>query len=141
MPVHTLITLAAILLAGCNGAATVNAQAAAEASLPVELELRFDKVRQVQDLSLRLLRIDDSRCPIGLTCVWAGQMVAAIAVTRNDGSEAEVELLTRVGREPAVSSALGYDFRLLSVEPHPKDNVTISRSEQILQLMISSPGS
>jgi len=129
------------MLVGCNAATPVNAEASATpaASTPVELELQFDEVQDFQDLHLRLLSIEDSRCATGLACVWAGQMLAVIAVSRGDDAEVEVNLRTRVGSEPEVANAFGYEFSLLSLVPHPKNNVTISRSEQSLRLMINKP--
>ncbi|MEQ8205652.1 MAG: hypothetical protein RIA65_05715 [Woeseia sp.] len=141
MPTQTLLLLLTVMLAGCNGATVVNAEtsvtATAAASSPAELELRFDEAEDYRDLRLRLLTIEDSRCATGLTCVWAGQMLAVIAVSRGADAEVEVSLRTRVGSEPEVASALGYEFSLLSLVPHPKNNVTINRSEQALRLMIN----
>lgn len=140
MRTQPFLMLLAVLIAGCNGATVVNAEApAAAASVPVELELRFDEALDYRDLRLRLLAVEDSRCATGLTCVWAGQMLAVIAVSRGNAAEEEVSLRTRVGSEPEVTSAFGYEFSLLSLVPHPKNNMTISRSEQTLRLMINKP--
>ncbi|ANO51168.1 hypothetical protein [Woeseia oceani] len=140
MSSQILLTLIAVLLAGCNGATAVNSEVAATtstANTPAVLELRFDETQHYQGLRLHLLKIEDSRCPTGLTCVWAGQMLAVISVARGTDDAIEVSLRTRVGSEPELSTALGYEFSLLSLEPHPKNNVTISRSEQSLRLMIN----
>ena len=135
----SLIFVVALAAAGCNAAAPVNAALIAESNTPGEVVLRFDTLVQYRDLGLRWLKLEDSRCAIGLTCVWAGQMLAVVEVSREGDATVEINLRTMVGREPEVSTAFGYEFRLVDVEPHPKNNVTISRSEQQLKLMVSLP--
>lgn len=135
---QTMILVFALAVAGCGGAAPVSAEMPQGIGTAGEVVLRFDAPVQYRDLELRWLKLEDSRCAIGLACVWAGQMLAVLAVSRDGGAAVELNLRTQVGREPEISTAFGYEFSLVDVEPHPKNNVTISRSEQRLRLLVSS---
>lgn len=67
--------------------------------------LTFDKV------------IEDSRCPSGTDCPWAGRFIAGMTMKRradNSVRAFEVELDKPV-------SVLGYSVQLSDVRPHPKD--------------------
>lgn len=103
------------------------------------IELRYDETAAFRDLEMRWLDLQDSRCPIGVTCVWAGQMIATVEVVHNTQGTTQVELLRLVGREPEVSYAFDYDLRLLDVSPHPKENVTPDRGEYVMQIEITTP--
>ena len=109
------------------------------AEVPTVIELRYDKTVNYQELTLRWLTLEDSRCPIGITCVWAGQMLATVEIAESDEAPLEVELLRRAGREPVVTQAFGYALRLLGVEPHPKDGVTPARSNYVMRVEIARP--
>jgi hypothetical protein len=143
-----MLALAAPLSA-CTGGATTGAdpgvgavsvtQNPASAAAPTVIALRYDKTVEYGELELRWRALEDSRCPIGVTCVWAGQMLATIEIAKRDEAPLEVELLRRTGREPVVSRAFGYELRLLEVEPHPKENVTPSRGDYVMRIEIASP--
>lgn len=103
------------------------------------MALKYDETVAYRDIQLRWLALEDSRCPIGVTCVWAGQTVVTLAVTRDDASPLELSLLTRAMRPPEASSAFGYELRLLGVDPHPREGVTPARGDYTARLEISSP--
>ena len=103
------------------------------------IELRFDETVVYQNLKLRWLRLDDSRCPIGITCVWEGQIVAAVEVARDAEDSVELELRLRVGIEPETSRAFDHELVLQEVAPHPKDGVTPERSDYVARIEIFDP--
>lgn len=130
----TLILMTGLLLA-CNGAGTVNAEAVVPGQLPARLGLQFDTTVTWADLELRWLDFEDSRCAIGVTCVWAGRMAATVEIRR--GTERrEIRLSNNLKAEPPAASAFGYAFRLLGMEPHPKQGVEVSRSARTLEIGI-----
>ncbi len=150
-----LLILLALILSGCNGSgpvnaatsvagdnpgpATINSESAGAAAVSddaTELTLRLDELIAYRDLKIRWLEIEDSRCAIGVTCVWAGQMGATLEITQGTKSPVEVKLLTRVGREPEVTEVAGYALSLLEITPHPKQNVTPQRNAHTLRLGI-----
>ena len=119
-----------------SGTARALGAASPDADETAVVELRYDETIAYRDLEMRWLDLQDSRCPIGVTCVWAGQMIATVEVVHITQGTIQVELLRRAGREPEVSYAFDYDLRLLDVRPHPKENVTPDRSEYVMHIEI-----
>ncbi len=55
--------------------------AACSSSVLSESSLVVGEVKQVAGLRLSLLNIvEDSRCPVGVQCIWAGRVVANVSV-------------------------------------------------------------
>jgi len=68
--------------------------------------------------------IEDSRCPVDVNCVWAGN--AKIKLRFSKGSDEEVvELNTTL--KPQTIQFGGYRFKLAGLTPRPRSNVRISR--------------
>lgn len=105
----------------------------------VEIELRFDETVEYQDLELSWLELEDTRCPIGVTCVWEGQIVATVEVARGEEESVELELVLQAGIEPEISRASNYELLMKGVDPHPKDGVTPERSDYVLRIEIAKP--
>jgi hypothetical protein len=59
--------------------------------------------------------LEDSRCPAGVTCVWAGRARVRIEVQRGNGRPASIELATTP--EANVANAGGVTWELQDVEP------------------------
>ncbi len=77
---------------------------------------------------------EDSRCPEGVNCIWAGN--AKIAVRLQKGkSTASLELNT--GVDPKRSSYLGYEVGLVALRPYPKMNTTIDNKGYVATLIVS----
>lgn len=147
MSLSKIIFVLATTLAGCaaatepgsgvsSGAANPPAQIGATQPSSV-IELKYDETANHEDLSFRWLTLNDSRCPTGITCVWAGQMIATIEVVHAAQEKLEVQLLRRAGREPEVLNAFGYELRLKEVFPHPKKNITPDRRDYVMRFDIS----
>jgi hypothetical protein len=143
----SIILVLAAAVCGCGGgtptapeqsSGTAGALGAAspDASETATVELRYDETIAFRDLEMRWLDLQDSRCPIGVTCVWAGQMIATVEVVHITQGTTQVELLRRAGREPEVSYAFDYDLRLLDVSPHPKENVTPDRGDYVMHIEV-----
>lgn len=176
---RTAFVLLVFLLAGCRGSAPPDASALPDSPLPRSdasaipreptseptaehdeaeasgtVALRFDETVRHRDLDLRLIALNDSRCPLGAQCFWEGQVVATIEVSRRDGgveveaaeesgarSEAvaaaeTLELVLRSGHDQGGKVAAGSELRLTSVEPHPKEGVTPERSAHVVTVEI-----
>jgi hypothetical protein len=92
------------------------------------------QIVKYQNLTLRLLAVDDSRCAIGVECIWAGQLVVTLEVSNESAEKIEVKLIRK--REPEIANAFGYNLLLLEVVPHPKKGKVIHLSDQIIKLKI-----
>ena len=104
------------------------------------LKIHFDEIVSHDDLELRWLDINDSRCPTGVNCFWAGEVKVVLEVTRamEEGDKpVEIQLTLGVRREPVTASVFGYELELLKVDPYPKDKKTPVRSNYEAEVKIS----
>jgi len=74
--------------------------------------------------------LEDSRCPEGATCIWAGN--AKIAILLN---ETEANLNTYL--EPKQSRISRYTVDLISVKPYPKVGVEVKKDDYVVKLLIT----
>ena len=86
------------------------------------LEVEFDSVT------------DDSRCPKGVTCVWAGNAKVLLKVKKDTGKAADVELNTNIN--PKTSRYLEYELRLKELKPYPEINTPIKSSDYEVTLTV-----
>lgn len=108
--------------------------------LHAELQVRFDETVSFHDLELRLLEISDSRCPTGVTCVWAGEARVTLQVSRvtHTGKETVELQINLNGRgKPATATSFGYVIEILDVDPYPKNEVTPARSDYLVKIGIA----
>lgn len=68
--------------------------------------------------------VEDSRCPTGTTCVWAGNAKVKIEVRGRRGGTRSFELNSTT--QPTVASYAGYEIKLTSLTPRPAINVRIN---------------
>ena len=119
--------LFAASLAACNQDATAPAQAPeaaqAAASATVSLDqpftLRVGRSATVagEGLTVSFEAVpSDSRCPTGVQCVWAGNAVVQVVLSK-DGKAFGAELNTSL--EPTSVDYLNYNIRLVSLAPYP----------------------
>lgn len=82
-----------------------------------ELFLDPGESATVQDLTIRFVEVpEDSRCPLGVTCVWEGNATVALE-TVYQGVEMPVALNTVSGSRSAVVGP--YTIDLLRLDPYP----------------------
>lgn len=69
--------------------------------------------------------LNDSRCPVGVTCFWEGMAEIALQVVQSSGERHQVTLAI-YGGAPTVTyqrmisvDTLGYRFMLLNLDPYP----------------------
>jgi len=132
-----IMVVVAILLAGCAGTTgEVKAQLGKEFSLSLgqtavisgeNLEITFEEV------------LEDSRCPKGVVCIWAGRVRCLVQITKNDSSE-KVEL-TEPGNNDQYSSETFkiYQFAF-NVIPYPDIDKEIEESEYRMLMTINKFG-
>ena len=88
-----------------------------------------------------LLRIDfqrvaeDSRCPEGVACVWAGNAKVALRVMKARRRALPMMLNTMLN--PKQSSYRDYEVKLVKLEPHPKKGVRIRKRDYVATLVVT----
>ena len=94
-------------------------------SKPEGLEVEFHSVAE------------DSRCPKGVTCMWAGNAKVLLKVKKNGGKPVDVELNTN--SNPKTANYLDYELRLKELKPYPESDVTIKPSDYEVTLTLHKP--
>lgn len=126
--------VAASLSVGCGDSPTAPNQVSpgqafdlrvgTSATLQDGLKVTFDGVRS------------DSRCPMDVLCVWAGDAVVAVRLSSAAGSPAERELHTEHGGSEA--SYLAYVIKLVTLAPYPRSDRPIRPEEYVATLTVSA---
>ena len=87
-----------------------------------DLKIEFDSVTE------------DSRCPKGVNCIWAGNAKVLLKVEKEAGKPASVELNTNI--KPNTSRYLEYELRLKELKPYPVADSTIKSSDYEVTLTV-----
>ena len=82
--------------------------------------------------------VEDSRCPVGATCIWAGNAKIKIAVSKGKAVAKTVELNT--GAEPRTVSIYGYTIKLEELVPRPGEHVKMIARPEMATLSITRSG-
>lgn len=110
----------------------------ADAQTPQKITLR---PKQQKSLYAGILRIqfvevvEDSRCPEGVNCVWAGNAKVKIRVSSRRLGEKIFEVNTNGG--PKGDQFEGYAINLESVTPYPKANKPIGKAAYRVTIKVS----
>ncbi len=78
--------------------------------------------------------IEDSRCPIGVNCIQAGNARIKVEISYGRGKEI-FEINTTMG--PKGASFGGYAINLIELTPIPRNNVKINQKSYQATFMIS----
>lgn len=105
---------------------------------PTRVELAVSASTQVNDVTIGLSEIRDSRCPTGAVCVRAGEAIVALWASRGPTERAErFELTLEAGRpELATRKVLGARFTLTDVEPYPTVETVPDPKQQTIKLEV-----
>ena len=86
--------------------------------------------RSSENLNITFLSVlEDSRCPIGAQCVWAGNAKIRVRVENPEIQASQVELNTDL--EPKSTDVGNYRLTLESLSPHPSLKHQIQSSEYV----------
>ncbi len=136
MGVVTLATIGppATSMVGHNG------QQATEPKRGEPFELKANETRTLADENLRV-RFDgvteDSRCPIGVQCVWEGD--AAVELTlEKPPTAADTRVLHTAGRFNRETDYAGLVIRLVDLEPRPREGASIAPEDYRVRLVVDT---
>lgn len=113
----SVLVLAMLLLAGCLNAPSLEG---VKANFDVEFSLKVNQTALIESdgLQITFLSVEDSRCPIDVTCAgWAGEVKVTLNVAKNNQRLGSV-VLTSVDQRQKDFGA--YSFKLVEVEPRMK---------------------
>jgi hypothetical protein len=104
--------------------ATFNVRLGERATLDAEgLTLTFESV------------VGDSRCPVGVTCVWEGNARVVVKAERPPAGPEALELNTSA-RQGAQAAYQVYEVRLLDVRPAPEHGRALDSSSYCVSLQV-----
>ena len=79
---------------------------------------------------------EDSRCPTGAQCVWAGDAAATFTLEKPPSAARHRTLHTN-GRFERQTEVGGFVVRLEAVKPYPKEGVAISPDDYRATLIVT----
>jgi len=112
------------------------AQESSHPSLGEEFELAVHQTAQIttEKISVTFQEVlEDSRCPIDVTCIWAGVAEVSLRVAVS-GQEKELSISTSPSENSAVFE--NYTFWLIKVRPVPHANQNIDSSAYFVTVMV-----
>lgn len=100
---------------------------ATEAQVNRQVKVKINQQKTVAGrLSIKVVSIEDSRCPRGTQCVWAGNAKVRIRVKNANGAAQVFDLNTNM--QPENVRFAGYRISLTDVNPRPANNIRINRN-------------
>ena len=127
-----LLFLSLILTFAFGGFISANAQDGAQ-----KISVRVGKQTKASrsKLTVKFVSlVEDSRCPEGTNCVWAGNAKIKVLVSKG-GESNTFEMNTNLGEKGNVFE--GYAIYLTSLTPTPKANVRLNRNAYTATFSIS----
>ena len=97
--------------------------------------LRMNETVKKGDIKLTLTGVDDGRCPIGVNCIWAGEVIIFLDVQGRDEYQGKIELRQSSGLEEGVPIA-GKELKIKSVTPYPMVDVDYKDSDYVVVIEI-----
>ncbi len=81
---------------------------------------------------------EDSRCPVDVTCVWAGNATVELKVSMSDAVDTTVTLNTDL--EPRATTIGRHELRLVALAPVPRSDVRIAPGDYRATLRVEKVG-
>ncbi|HEX8922318.1 MAG TPA: hypothetical protein VF766_12660 [Pyrinomonadaceae bacterium] len=109
-----------------------------EAALDQEFEIKVGQRVSIKSEGLLISFssiAEDSRCPEGVQCVWAGNVKVVLKVSKARKRFTTLRLNTNL--DPTHSAYRQYDVKLVGISPNRKKDVPVKRSEYVATLMVS----
>jgi uncharacterized Zn finger protein len=110
-----------------------------EVSLDEEFTIKFGQQVEVKDANLRITFTaveEDSRCPVDVVCVWAGNARLNLEVKRSKKKFVSSAVNTTVGPREIVFK--GYRVKLIAVKPERKVGIPVPPADYEATLVVSS---
>jgi hypothetical protein len=103
-----------------------------------EFDLKAGSQAIVKEAGLKITfveLVEDSRCPEGVTCIWAGNGRIKVSVRKGGHNSVSFELNTMT--EPKSFAYRGYEILLVRLAPYPKNNVEIRKRDYVATLKVT----
>ncbi|HKA21576.1 MAG TPA: hypothetical protein VKN18_25090 [Blastocatellia bacterium] len=136
---NLILTVVTILSIGATSVASAHRQETvkSEAVKSETFTLRAGKQKRVArgELTIKFVNvIEDSRCPVGVNCIQAGNAKIQVKVTDRRGQTKTMELNTN--KEPKGDQLGPYAINLVNLEPQPMKEGKPARSRYTARFSI-----
>lgn len=109
-----------------------------DATLDHEFEIKIGQQVSIKNEGLKIsfsYVAEDSRCPEGVQCIWAGNGKVVLRVSKARRRSATMRLNTNV--DPKEAAYREYEVKLVSLNPYPKKDVPIKKKNYVATLVVS----
>jgi hypothetical protein len=133
-----MITALFSLLLIFNAALPAPVSRVKDAALDQEFEVRLGHEVSIKREGLRVSFVavtEDSRCPEGVQCIWAGNGQIMLRLSKAGKRAATLRLNTN--QEPKQEVYRGFDVKLVGLNPYPKKNARIRKRDYVATLVVS----
>lgn len=138
---HLTTALLVAALAACSSGSTTAVDTNRQSGEVVtergsfEVKMKIGETVSIGELRLTFQKVaSDSRCPIDVVCVWAGD--AEIALEIQQGTQAAVAAL-HTTLEPKKTVWNGYTISLVSVAPARRASEDIDPADYVANLLVT----
>jgi hypothetical protein len=117
---------------------TGTAQAQKKVHVQRDFILRAGSGVIVKEAKLKLTfvaLVEDSRCPEGVDCIWAGN--GKISLTVRKGRQKSVSFDLNTTTEPKSFIFQCYEITLVNLAPYPKNNSTTKKEDYVATLKVT----
>ncbi len=78
---------------------------------------------------------DDSRCPVDVVCIWAGEVTAQFSTSDSDGVATQLEVT--LGPRTIPTTLFGaLSLTLLAVSPEPRSSTSIAAADYVVEVTV-----
>jgi hypothetical protein len=107
-----------------------------QVALNQEFEIKVGQRVSAEGLKIGFGTVaEDSRCPVDVTCVWAGNAKVILKLSKTGRRPAQINLNT--GLEPKHKLYDGYDVKLVKLSPQRKKGEKIKRGDYVATLIVT----
>jgi len=98
-----------------------------------------EAISTTSPMGIRLISVEDSRCPKDVTCVWAGMVLVTLQTSEPGKNQLTFELSLRAGSEVEKTYAKWNENYLVlkSVEPYPISTDNLDANARTVTLVLT----
>lgn len=137
MPV---VALCLIALIACGAQAKVRGRKTVRLNQNFVLRVGQEATVAEQKLNVKFVSVpEDSRCPKGVNCIWAGNVRVMLHVSKAKSKPSKVELSLNPRDFPDGEAANygDYKLKLVKVDPYPVQDQQLSAGDYTVTLSVS----
>jgi hypothetical protein len=137
MRAFVLLTASLAIAACSSNPTTTEPVVYSRAEVADSINIRVGRTIIVDGTRIRFDVVEsDSRCPMDVVCVWAGDAVARFVVEQSGAPSSAVTLQLHATLQPKSGSALGFRIELLTLQPYPRASTGTKPDEYIASVRI-----